>query len=155
MIPLVKSIKNIFTCREKRRETKLILPPEKTPKYFKPDEVKNLRRVFVNLLDKARELAGIPFIITSGFRSGGTSSHSKGLAVDLKCKTSRDRFLIVKSALDPEVAVNRIGIYVKPFKCPGCTVLIKSGDVEFKTGHVHIDASLSHDQNVMWIGISK
>ena len=60
-------------------------------KYFKEKEIVGLNTGLVEMLDKAREIAGIPFIITSGVRTpkqnedaGGVndSSHRKGLAVD-------------------------------------------------------------------------
>ena len=72
---------------------------------------------FLEMLDKAREFAGIPFVITSGFRTeahsiaiGSTaeSSHCKGCAADISCTTSRDRFLIVCALL--HVGFTRIGI---------------------------------------------
>jgi zinc D-Ala-D-Ala carboxypeptidase len=73
---------------------------------------------FLDMLDEARSVAGIPFVITSGLRTeawnhrvGGTpnSSHMKGCAADIACSTSRDRFLIVTALL--EVGFDRIGIY--------------------------------------------
>ena len=73
---------------------------------------------FLDMLDEARSVAGIPFVITSGLRTeawnhrvGGApnSSHMKGCAADIACTTSRDRFLIVTALL--EVGFDRIGIY--------------------------------------------
>ena len=64
----------------------------------------------------ARDLAGVPFHITSGCRcrlSNGysgyspTSSHILGLAVDIRCTTSGDRFRIKKSLYD--AGFTRIG----------------------------------------------
>lgn len=72
---------------------------------------------FIRLLDKAREQAGIPFVITSGARClehnekvGGsiTSSHINGLAVDIAFKDSHSCFLILKSLYD--VGFRRLGI---------------------------------------------
>lgn len=69
-------------------------------------------------LFKAREMAQIPFIINSAFRTeqynkfvGGlpSSSHLKGYAVDISAINSRQRFVIVKSLLD--AGFPRIGIY--------------------------------------------
>lgn len=69
-------------------------------------------------IDQARRLAGIPFIINSGYRSpehnakvGGVpnSSHIRGYAVDVRCTTSSDRLKIVKAAMD--AGFHRIGIY--------------------------------------------
>lgn len=72
---------------------------------------------FVLLLNEARKMANIPFIINSGYRSkshnkkvGGTkdSSHLKGLAVDILCTNSRDRYLIINSLV--KCGFHRIGI---------------------------------------------
>lgn len=77
----------------------------------------------ISRLNQARELAGIPFIITSGYRCekhnsevGGvpTSSHTKGLAVDIAFKDSNQCFKIMKSLLD--AGFKRIGInFAKSF----------------------------------------
>lgn len=73
---------------------------------------------FLLRLDKAREIAGLPFIINSAYRSvdwekirgrSGYSSHCKGLAVDISCKCSYDRLIIVKALI--EAGFNRIGVY--------------------------------------------
>ena len=101
--------------------------PKKTNfKYFKieefasPDDTKSGNKMdfkFIEKLDYARQNAGVPFKITSGYRTeawntkvGGRvgSSHLKGLAVDIAFNGSRECFLIVKSLLD--VGINRIGI---------------------------------------------
>lgn len=59
---------------------------------------------FVKKLDDARRLARIPFIITSGYRCekhnkevGGSpnSSHLKGIAADIKCTSSAERYKIL------------------------------------------------------------
>jgi len=114
-------------------------------KYFKLDEFDSpdllgsgskMKEATLLLLDKTRELAGIPFIITSGFRTiehnqkvGGvdSSSHTKGYAVDIRCRNSSDRFKIINSAL--EVGFDRIGI---------------SGLF------IHLDNDISKPKNVIW-----
>ena len=77
---------------------------------------------FICLLDDARELAGIPFKITSGYRTPEynkqlidygfqasiTSSHIQGLAADIEVKNSENRFRIVGALVS--VGINRIGI---------------------------------------------
>lgn len=70
----------------------------------------------LNMLNKARELANIPFVIRSWCRcenhnasEGGVSgsAHTKGLAVDIEAIGSRNRFIILRSLL--EAGFNRIG----------------------------------------------
>jgi len=72
---------------------------------------------FLEMLDNARHMAGIPFIINSGYRTkahnrevGGksNSAHLDGFAADIRATTSRERMWIVASLL--EAGFNRIGI---------------------------------------------
>ena len=73
---------------------------------------------FVMQLEKAREIAGVPFVINSGFRtkehnaklvgSSPNSSHLRGYAVDISCKDSLTRWIIVNALL--EAGFKRIGI---------------------------------------------
>ena len=71
---------------------------------------------FLELLDMARELSGVPYKINSGYRTkkhnqdingSQTSSHLKGLAVDIACKNSRNRYDIIYGLLG---YFTRIGI---------------------------------------------
>lgn len=96
-------------------------------KYFKPEEflqatpackISDMDETLLSMLDKAREIAGIPFVINSAYRSyehekkhgrSGHSAHCLGKAVDIHCISSRARFRIVSAAL--QVGFNRIGIY--------------------------------------------
>jgi len=87
------------------------------PKHFSKNEIKGLNDQLVLMLDLAREKAGIPFIITSGLRTQDQniavngvkdSAHLKGLAVDLKCINSKDRFKMIFALLD--VGFTRIEI---------------------------------------------
>ena len=103
-------------------------------KYFKNIE-KNMDVDFLAKLDKAREYANIPFIINSAYRSPShpesikrpTSSHIKGLAVDISAKDSRQRFLILDALI--AVGFSRIGI---------------AGTF------IHVDLDLDKSQNVIW-----
>jgi uncharacterized protein YcbK (DUF882 family) len=91
------------------------------------------------LLDKlnaTRHTAGIPFVITSGYRTkahnktvGGVngSSHTKGLAVDIKCKSGTDRSKIIRAAL--KNGFTRIGI---------------------SNNFIHLDVDEDKVQNVIW-----
>ena len=90
---------------------------------------------FLAKLDEAREFSGIPFIINSAYRSpthpesikNPTSSHIKGLAVDIKAKDSITRFKVLDALI--AVGFNRIGI---------------AGTF------IHVDLDLDKSQNVIW-----
>ena len=91
---------------------------------------------FIDLLDKARERAGVPFRITSGYRSeqhnkdvGGVknSSHRYGLAADISCVNSARRFLIIEALL--YVGFTRIGV---------------------ADTFIHVDLSIDKPQNLIW-----
>ncbi len=105
-------------------------------KYFKKIE-ENMDVDFLAKLDEAREYAGIPFVINSAYRSpehnakvGGktTSSHLKGLAVDIKAKDSKTRGLILDALR--MVGFTRIGI-AETF--------------------IHVDMDIEKSQNVTWL----
>jgi len=92
---------------------------------------------FRDKLNEAREIAGVPFILTSAFRCsahneevGGspTSSHLHGLAVDIKCEDGRKRFIIVEALRS--VGLNRIG---------------------FGKNFIHVDMDGQKPQNVYWV----
>ena len=84
-------------------------------KYFKEIEYK-MDTGFLAKLDKAREFAKVPFVINSAYRSpehpesikNPTSSHIKGLAVDIKATDSRTRYRVLNALI--HVGFNRIGI---------------------------------------------
>lgn len=95
---------------------------------------------FLLLLNCARHIAGIPFIITSACRciphnikSGGVANSSHiirkgvGLAVDIKCKTGASRFKIMKALL--AVGLSRIGV---------------------ANGFIHVDMDSAKSQEVIW-----
>ena len=103
-------------------------------KYFKEIE-NNMDVNFLAKLDEAREFAGIPFVINSAYRSpthpesikNPTSSHIKGLAVDIKSNDSITRFKMLNALI--AVGFNRIGI-AKTF--------------------IHVDLDYDKSQNVIW-----
>lgn len=91
---------------------------------------------FMKKLDIARQIAKIPIIPTSGFRSeeweheqgrDGTSSHTKGLAIDLKAEDSPTRYKLINSLLS--VGLNRIGI---------------------GKNFIHVDMDKNKPSNVIW-----
>lgn len=97
------------------------------PKYFSESEFKraspacslsDMSDGFMIGLDNLRERCGIPLVISSAYRSvdhelsrgrSGSSSHCKGIAVDIRCNTSQNRFKILHAAL--ELGFKRIGIH--------------------------------------------
>jgi hypothetical protein len=83
----------------------------------------NMDNDFMEMLEHAREIAGIPFKVNSGFRSenhnarvGGVSksstnrgsSHLYGFAADLSCTNSKDREVIIRCLV--EAGFRRLGI---------------------------------------------
>ena len=120
-------------------------------KYFKWSEfdcnsgkakgIDNMNFEFVTLLDKAREIAGIPFKVNSGFRTpeynielakrgfkvAKNSPHMKGMAADISTTTSRQRYKVMSALM--EVGFKRIGI----------------GE-----GFIHCDNDGSKSQDIIW-----
>lgn len=106
-----------FFDKYKKRKKYLEESKLKSPfKYFSfaefdsPDEEgsgeKYMNENFIKRLDRARERAGIPFKINSGYRTekqnkkvGGVSdsAHKKGLAADIAAKTENDKKIIAKA----------------------------------------------------------
>ena len=84
-------------------------------KFFKEIE-DNMDEEFLQRLDQARAFADIPFIINSAYRSPNhplsiknpSSSHIKGLAVDIKATDNATRFKIIDALIF--VGFKRIGI---------------------------------------------
>lgn len=106
--------------------------------HFSEEEVAGLDEDFIELLDRARSISGVPYLINSGFRTsqknaliGGVkdSSHVKGLAVDLKAKDSYARHQILKGLFS--VGFVRFVIY---------------------PNHIHVDNDISKPQNVFALG---
>jgi uncharacterized protein YcbK (DUF882 family) len=113
-------------------------------KFFKLEEftckcgcgLTNISPTLVSKLDKARGIADIPFVINSGCRCekhnkmvGGSksSSHLKGLAVDIKATTSTQRYKIINALLI--AGFTRIGV-AKTF--------------------IHVDIDQDKARNVIW-----
>lgn len=89
-----------------------------------PCNINDVDSHFLSRLDTAREIANIPFKITSAYRTtahelkqgrDGTSSHTKGLAVDIKVETPLDRLIVIESLL--RVNIKRIIIYPTWIHC--------------------------------------
>ena len=95
-----------------------------------------ISQALVSKLDSARAAYGKPIRITSGYRCflhnldvGGiaTSSHRRGLAVDIEIGSSTERFELIRILI--AVGFIRIGI----------------GE-----GFIHVDIDPHKTQNVMW-----
>ena len=106
-----------------------------TSKYFKEDEfnrcspscsLQDMKQTTISKLDTAREITGIPFVLTSAYRSKKWDQ-SKGRS-GTGAHTSRNRFLVVDALL--KAGFKRIGV-AKTF--------------------IHADDSETHDQSVMWL----
>ena len=90
----------------------------------------------LEMIDEVREIYGKPIRINSGYRTeahnrkvGGvdSSSHIKGLAIDVSCTKSDDRFKMLTALI--EVGFNRIGV---------------------ASTFIHVDIDKDKSQNVIW-----
>lgn len=90
----------------------------------------------LHMLDAARKEYGKPIVINSGYRTeahnekvGGkpNSSHLKGLAVDIACKNSLDRFKLYDALR--KVGFKRFGV---------------------SSTFIHVDIDKNKSQNVTW-----
>lgn len=84
----------------------------------------NMSQSFMNRLDMAREIAGIPFVLNCAYRSvswdklhgrSGNSYHTLGRAVDIRCLSSKERYKIVAALLKSGftgIGVNKTFIHV-------------------------------------------
>lgn len=87
-----------------------------------PNSGLNMDRDFLQKLDNARQIAGIPFKINSGYRTQEhhnaiykklgkeptKSAHLIGKAADIHCTDSKSRFIIISALLNANIS--RIGI---------------------------------------------
>ena len=114
-------------------------------KYFKLSEFdspdilgsgKNMNEEFLHMLDAARKIYSKPMHVNSGYRSeahnkkvGGvsSSSHLKGLAADISCKNSNERFYMLQAFI--KAGFKRIGV---------------------ADSFIHIDNDKDKSQNVIW-----
>lgn len=114
-------------------------PHFKSSEFDSPDQPSsgnNMQPDFIERYKKAREIAGIPFHINSGFRTevhnkkvGGesNSSHMGGWAADTRFNSGSEAWIILNALI--KAGFNRIGIY-KTF--------------------IHADCDPSKPKNVIW-----
>jgi len=117
-----------------------------TSKYFKEAEfqrcspacsLQDMKQDFMTLLDRVREMAGIPLVLNSAYRSvdherkmgrDGKSAHTLGCAADIRCQSDSSRYAIINAAI--YLGFKRIGIEGK---------------------FLHLDCSEKHSQRVAWM----
>jgi len=102
-------------------------------------KLSDMQEHFMKKLDAARDIAGVPFIINSAYRTkehelkqgrDGTSSHCKGIAVDIRAGNSVARFRILTGLM--RAGFTRIGIY---------------------GSFIHVDLDYEKDQDVAWVSL--
>lgn len=100
--------------------------------------LQDMNQSTMNRFDTARDLAGIPLVINCAYRSpewdrskgrSGTGAHTLGRAIDVRCNSEHNRFLVVTALM--QAGFKRIGIY-KTF--------------------IHADDSPNHTQKIIWRG---
>jgi uncharacterized protein YcbK (DUF882 family) len=98
-------------------EYKYFIEPEFHCKCDRQHEFQIVDERLIWMLDLARDRAGLPFVINSGYRClehntevGGVvnSAHLKGLAADIHAENLRARYIILKALLS--IGFSRIGI---------------------------------------------
>lgn len=96
----------------------------------------NMDKLFLEMLDNARDIAGIAFDLTSTFRSveyskkkglSLTSSHTLGFAVDISAPNSLTKWIIVNALI--KAGFKRIGI---------------------GSNFIHADNDKNKPQNLIW-----
>jgi uncharacterized protein YcbK (DUF882 family) len=96
----------------------------------------NMKPEFIQRIINARTIAGIPFVINSGYRTaahnakvGGvdSSSHCQGWAADIACKDGAKRWTIINALL--KAGINRIGV---------------------SSSFIHADCDPTKPANVIW-----
>lgn len=101
--------------------------------YFSPSEFKacvpscskeQMNSDFMKRLNKARRIAGLPFVLNCAYRSvewdkqkgrTGNSYHCKGRAVDIRCLSDAHRAVIVAALI--KAGFNGIGIASRYIHC--------------------------------------
>lgn len=113
-------------------------------KFFKKEEFacscgcgeNNINEALIDVLDKIRAECGFPFHITSGYRCekhnaavGGSknSAHVDGLAADIHCKYSSQRYTLLGVAF--RNGINRVGV---------------------ADSFIHLDIAKDRSQDVLW-----
>jgi len=128
--------------------------PRLTYKHFTQKEVKGLDVPLVQGADRARDSAGIPFILTSTVRTPNfkdpnavrdsahipTGDPPVGHAFDVRCMTDNELFLMLRGLLGPG-RFRRTGIYFRPDP--------RGGGLLMPT-HLHVDNDKTKTQDVVF-----
>lgn len=102
-----------------------------------PCSLEQMDSWFMLHLDNARCDSHVPFVINSAYRSKeyevsrgrpGTSAHTLGLAVDIRCRNDRERYEILKALFKHNFS--RIGIH---------------------RNYIHVDDSVTHKDDIVWL----
>ncbi len=102
-----------------------------------PCSIEDMNEDTLAMLDKARDMAGVPFVINSAYRTvehelskgrDGTSSHTTGRAVDIRALNGRQRWLVISALI--EAGFTRLGI---------------------GKGFIHVDNDSEKDPKVVWV----
>lgn len=100
-----------------------------------PRDVEFCDPAFLEAVDRCLVDAGFgqrSLFVTSGYRVDRHSEHSSGMALDIRCARSSERFRLVKALLDG--GFTRIGVYDR---------------------HVHVGCNPTFPQLVLWTGSSQ
>lgn len=90
------------------------------------------QKVALDMLQSARTIAGIPFVITSGVRPGDPRGHGEGYGFDIRAHSGRARYKIVFALW--VAGFTRIGVYDR---------------------HIHADCDPDLPTEVLWPGKSR
>ena len=85
-----------------------------------------MKQHFLDMIDEARRIAQVPFVINSGYRcpkhnkevGSSSSNHTSGNAADIRCTDGPTRFKIVSALI--KAGFKRIGV-AKTFIHADCT----------------------------------
>jgi uncharacterized protein YcbK (DUF882 family) len=109
-------------------------------RYFKPEEfisckpscsVEQMNASFLQKLDTARELAQVPFVLLSAYRSpehdlsrgrSGRGYHTLGRAVDVKCIDGLSRWRIIYACMRLSLSVGVYSDFLHIDDRPNCIV---------------------------------
>lgn len=108
--------------------------------YFSDDEIKGLQGNLPAMLDQARGIAGVPFVLTSttGGQHAPNSAHYKGLAVDIGLGHLAEGFI-----RDTQRWAILKGLFAAGFQ-----------RIEVCPAHVHVDIGTPPDyvSPICWLG---